>query len=338
MRKRLKYDKLYVLPVDVLELIIEYISRKDIINLSSTNKTVRTEFKWLLFQKMKGTWHDIQNPDFQKFCLSNKQFIQTFRIVDCFGYGEWQIDIFERILNKLQARELIINSYNSSNWLKYRKGKFERMELHYDPSQHDESTYYQQNPNPKNIVRLSHNQGSPKIFDLNHLVNFPNIKYLTLHKYHFNWQDHNNNIHLKVLKLINCSWDYPFQLHQFDPHQSLTELHLVYTDNNSFILLERFSTFLNEPKVTQLNHLLIILHTTTIVKTLSKERLSVFFNQRLFPKLKTLNLIGWKYDYHFLKSFINSTNCQIEKIILSGKILIVTNGRVVKSIENHVTP
>jgi hypothetical protein len=99
------------------------------------------------------------------------------------------------------------------------------------------------------------NEGS--MFNLNHCRTFHSLKKLHINGFiiDFDTDDVEGlDIHVSELELINCSWNYPFQLKFFG--DKIEKLQLTY-HNHQFILSERFREFLHNPNLPNLKYLTI---------------------------------------------------------------------------------
>ena len=256
------------LPQEIFDIIFGHLSTGDIINLSCINKTNRQWLCQMLFRSVKTTWQQLS--DDCGFLQRFQHHIDTLRISNCYSYGEWHSDIFKMLQTTLpRLRHLLVNSNESSNWLKYRS-----------LSTITSLTLYSEDPRSKTM----------RIFDLNHLVQFPNVTLLTLHNYHFNWDDASSTtgtLKLSKLTLNGCSWEYPFKLSQFNQPNGLTSLTIIY-HNHSFILSERFNEYLTKvdeglSSVTEL--------TLECTKSLSPHLLQSILDT--YPNLQLLQLLNW---------------------------------------------
>lgn len=264
-------SSLVSLPDEIFELIFTFLSIQDIISLSNTNKALR---KWLtprIFRKVKCKWNQLDKIETN---LSNCLLvIRQLRIEDCCRFSEWHLNLFPQLQTDLpNLTQLLINSNDSSNWLKYRQ--FKNLQ---------KLTLYKDEDSIKSI--------EPRIFSLDHLYNFPDLSTLHLYNYHIDWNSSiKSPIRLRNLILNNCSWGYPFKLSQFNNNCCLSNLEITYA-NHSFILSERFLDFLHESD-TQL----ISIKSLSIdcVKSLSPLILSTLIEN--FPNLKSLTLLNWKVN------------------------------------------
>lgn len=309
--KRFKRDfSIYCLPEQVLELILTYSGSEAFVNLSSTNKSHREQLFLLIFESIKVTWYELQEPDFESFLIRNRSIISQIRIVDSFSYGEWNVDIFHKSLKNLpKLTKFAVNSFNSSNWLKYRENDtLTCLKMYYD-FRHNETEECHANPNPKNIRRLNKPSRIPKIFDLHHLRGFKNLKQLHLTDYHFNWDEKMDLISLRSITLVDCTWEYPFMPLKFNENNSVIEFKLQYSDNNSFILLERFVKFLSDPfqdncNIEKMAIALTLTETECKIHYLSFGKLNSFLSRRKFPNLKDLDFTGWEIDEKTLINYL----------------------------------
>lgn len=309
---------LFKLPNEVLFSIFTCLAPVDLIHLATTCRSFRRELRPIILSKVKVVWSDLINyfnvlhnnepavvPNiFGKFI----HLIHSLRITDYYSYGEWQIDIFDKILHKFpNLTKLSINSINSSNWLKYRGiDNLKSLTLYFDEFNVNNSTLL---PKPNNIVSTN-----PKIFNIHHLVNFTNLHKLELFSYHFNWDNFEESIPLCLqidhLILHNCTWEYPFQIHQFNENDCLKTLEIYYSNNHSFILSERFNEFLSNPlhSNSQSIETLVLCfnnyHDHSWHKHLSIPQFEKFINRAKFPNLRDLKLYGWVLNLRIFTQFV----------------------------------
>lgn len=298
--KRLKREiTIYSLPDQVIEFIRDITGRDSFKTLLLVNKSYQQELERFVYCNIKALWYDLQQQLFVSFLVRRKRFITSIRIIDTYSFGEWQINVFDDVFTQLPyLQQLSVNTFNSSNWLKYRSNQLlKSLDLYYD-IEHHETQNLSQNPNPKNINRLTKSSNLPKIFELDHLRGFKNLTTLTLNNYHFNWDEKCLGPNLKQLKLVNCTWEYPFTPAKFNESNSLIRFELHYTEQVAFLYLERFSKFLDEPFkfATNINKLIVGLEGNAVAKNLPSNRLRMFLDNSIFPHLKHLDLSGWITD------------------------------------------
>lgn len=325
--KRRRVDiSLLNLPTDILIICLQQLSSTDVINLSCLNKQYRAELIRFVFNRIKCTWYDLTKLNPSSVINGHNRFTSQVRIVDSYSYGEWQIDIFPIMHSYFpNVSRLLVNSSSSSNWLKYRESTIiTGLTLYYETGHHESETATSLLSNSNNPKRISHKlvSNNAKLFNLFHLDNMPNLTTLTLNNYHFNWENDkdtgSHHIHLKKLYLIDCTWEYPFDLSQFNIGNSLTQLLIQYTNNNSFILLERFTKFLENPtnfKQTAIQELSILFTNfdTSWLKPLSTKQLNRFMGD-FFPDLIFLRLSGWCLnlkDFNSYMSLLEDNNLKI---------------------------
>ncbi|CAR65886.1 DEHA2G01012p [Debaryomyces hansenii CBS767] len=314
--KRRRVDiSLLNLPTDILVICFQQLSSTDITNLSCVSKQYREELIHFVFNKIKCTWYDLIKLDPLSVINGLNRFISQVRIVDSYSYGEWQIDIFPVLHTYFpNLSRLLVNSSSSSNWLKYRKSNaITGLTLYYEAGHHESEIATNLLSSANNPKRISHKLVSTnaKLFNLFHLDNMPNLTTLTLNNYHFNWENDASShlTHLSKLSLIDCTWEYPFDLSQFNINNSLTQLLIQYTNNNSFILSERFTKFLENPTNFQRTAIqeLSILFTkfdTSWLKPLSTKQLARFIGDN-FPNLIYLRLSGWLLNLKNFNSYMS---------------------------------
>lgn len=305
------------LPNDVIQSVFQYLAASDIINLASTCHDYRNELIQYLYSNIKVRWNDLIDIREKLPLVLNRyaSFIKYLRIIDYYSYGEWQIDIFQNVLTKLpNLRGLLVNSINSSNWLKYRtNSKIEKLTLYFDISANC--------PLPHQTQVVSTN---PKIFHLAHIANFSRLTHLNLSSYHFNWDpsDLMPENHLQSLTIENCTWEYPFQLSQFNHYNTLNFCQITYSNNNPFILSERFTNFLNDPlnaKSTSLQTLFIeFKHYDDInwKKHLSLKQFQTLIDPSKFPHLQCILLHGWLFNLRSFMHYVNQNFLKLEMTLL----------------------
>lgn len=208
---------------------------------------------------------------------------------------------------------LLLNSANSSNWLKYRTSdSIRELTLYYEKG-HNETQDRQHEPNPKNIRKLSTIvSGSPKVFSLTHLHDFKNLLKLLLDGYHFNWSDEDavSCPSLTSLTLINCTWEYPFTLAQFSHGGNLSYIALTYNQNHPFILLERFNKFLETPSLgigasAEYLRLSFEDYSDSTWRKLFLAKQLDKFSATEFPRLRELELYGIQMNLENYKQYVN---------------------------------
>ena len=309
------------LPTNVIELTLRHLSVADTISLSCVNSGYRLELCPFAFKRARTSWFELiritKDPALLER-LSFRHHTIQIRIVDFYSYGEWQVDIFSALHQGFpRLVHLLVNSANLSNWLKYRSShSISRLTLYYEAG-HNETQDLQKEPNPKNIVKLSKTvSASPRIFDLSHLGDFVHIAHLLLDAYHFNWSPdepplaRTGLVQLSNLNLINCTWEYPFTLAQFNSRGCLQSIRIKYTQNHPFILLERFNAFLESPSLSlhpgvQLQTLAIRFegYTDHTWRKILLMKQLVKFGTTYFPKLQRLELVGFQMNMHSLQTY-----------------------------------
>lgn len=311
------------LPNDVLFAIFDHLGPLDLVHLASTSTSFRHELLLVVLLKVKVTWSDLisyfdilhdKSPPLTPPNVFKKyiHLVHGLRITDYYSYGEWQIDIFDRVLGKFpELVHLSINSINSSNWLKYRGlDNLKSLTLYFDELHVNNSSSL---PKPNSILSTN-----PKIFSIYHLVNFTNLQKLELFSYHFNWDNFEEprllDLRLKQLTLNNCTWEYPFQIHQFNENNCLHTLEINYSKNHSFILSERFNEFLSNPlhSNSQSIEKLVLCFSQyddhSWHKHLSIPQFEKFIDPAKFPNLRDLRLFGWILNLRNFSQFAYKAN------------------------------
>jgi hypothetical protein len=348
---------LTTIPHDMLELIFLYVDKKDVINVASLDTKYRLHFKPYIFSHTKMTWFDLlEEIEKSKLTLEKNELsleksltgtrdllekggysqedgflekykycIKRIRIIDSYSYGEWQIDFLKYLENFPYLTQLVVNSGNSSNWLKYRSNNCIRhLSLYFDPD-HCETQNKFLSINPKNIIQLIRATNQPRIFNLNNVKSFSRLSHLELNSYHFNWEPSElATIHLILLSLTNCTWEYPFSLSQFNTNNTLQALIIKFSSNNAFILSERFNKFLNNVDTENLSSIQTLVinfdavpSTTSPIpsletvilswdKYLSLGVLTRFLNRNRYPNLNNLCLYGWLLKLQNLSEYFKN--------------------------------
>lgn len=277
------------LPTEVLQMIFSHLTRQDIINLSTLDYNFRKRLVPLIFSEIQFTWKKIiqrDNDFFEKY----KYFINQARISDSNALHEWNYDVFtELLINLPKLKHLLINSESSSNWLKYR--------------QHDnikQLTLYCLN----HVVGL-YRQTNSRIFSLDHIANFKMLKKLELHNYRF-YRDHRQSYPVLILEdisLVNCSWDFPFEISLLNYNENIKKLTLRNSGNDSFIVSERYRNFLDNEVLLSLEELDISITQGKLTSSLNRLMVSRFMNTANFPHLLKLRLCGWNTTYNISNWF-----------------------------------
>lgn len=261
------------IPNEILNMILEKLNRKELINLSCINREHRGLLYYEIFKNIQFKWKDI------KFFLENFKQLNNVESVLILcdlkneketNHGEWNVSfkkLFERCLN---LNEMYIELITSGRCLKY-KDDFD-VEL------------------SNKIIKItlesqSHcNSGDVNdnaMFELTQLQRFHKIKELTLKRFSIakdiyfypkikedmsDFEKRRNDgklIELKDINLVNCAWEYPINLKEvFSPDYPIPGLNsfnvnkqknckpkklgLYYSgDYIKFTGCERFKSFIN---------------------------------------------------------------------------------------------
>lgn len=305
--KRRKRGRILIdLPSDVLQIIFELLTRLDVIRLSQVNREFRLHLAPYIFEHAKATWAQIIDiPKNRGTCLIAKYiaFIRAIRISNANSYNEYQQSTFGSLLAPAVLPGLsavTVNSGNLSYWLKYNKCDHIRSLSLYSDSQQINSI---------------------KIFHLSHISGFHGLRLLLLSKYHFNWIEEeealNSAVALEGLTLHDCTWEYPFDLNCFNCNGSLRELTITYTNDNPFILLERFVGFLENP-FSDHSGSLRNLRIQYFGFTCNKKILTPQIFEKLlhhFHGIEELVLQGWNANLSYLRPLINNHHFQFATTI-----------------------
>lgn len=260
------------IPQELLNLILNNLSRKDLINLSCINKEHRRLFYCDIVKNIQIKWKDI-NYFLNNFKLLN--LIERIKILSDLNNlketnkSEWNIS-FKKLFKDCQnLKDMQIELLTSGRCLKY-KDDFD-IEL-------------TNNINKMTLVsKINENNdgynNNNSMFELTQLQRFHKIKELTLKKFcigkdiYFypkikqdlsDFEKRCNDgklIELKDIKLINCTWEYPINLKEvFSPEYPINNNNIITNKQNckpnkiglyysgefiKFINCERFKNFIN---------------------------------------------------------------------------------------------
>ena len=278
------------LPDDILAAILHISAPQSVTLLSSTSKQFRSRLLSFVFRNAKCTWSQLLHHTDQISQIS--PYVQQIRLTDSYPYGEWHIDVITHLDQFPNLKALQINLASSANWLRYRAdSRLRRLTLYSDTT-----------------ISFA------RVFDIGHIRHFSRLTWLSLDEYHFLWapSDVDWSVGLAHLVLINCTWEFPFSISQFNPNGNLKSLSLTYRQHHPFVLLERFARFLDfsaESSMTNLSSLSITLENNHLSwkRVLSPKQLSILVLAANYPNLRSLCLDGWIISH--------SESCQFEQIL-----------------------
>lgn len=275
------------LPEEILDQIFEKVTRADVKRLSCVNQTFRKKVLYYIFQRIHGTWHQLHTL----ISAQKKQnwfiYVRNIRISSAELKFEYQTNALDYVIDQYlfpHANNILISTDSLSFWLKNHNCSHVHLLLLY-----------------LSVVT----RGNEKLFHLAHLDNFASLQSLHLHNYNFRWgqDDIVPRIALKNLTLENCTWDYPFNLASFNEFDSLTSLSVIYSHDNTFVLLERYVDYLKNPFQGHLSSLRLVslsfLNSKMYMGLLSP---AVLFNfLECFSGLEELRLKGWNTNLDSLR-------------------------------------
>lgn len=260
---------LQMFPIHIFKYIFcSLLNKKDLINLSATSSTIRLLIIPWIFTNIKVTWDQLVNhyvdksinifseiPLHPHYKLSQfnphakdiheKRHSGSYsvRITDASLKYEWSFPF--HLLKEVKC--LTMNTSKSTNFFKY----------------------FLQDNSMLQTLNLSYVKGegagncnAAPVFSLEHLNKFKALRNLVLQNYSIEYFEPMNSPvsntidakkieaegddpcslpHLTTLKLINCSWEYPFDLLNFDCG-SLKEITIVYTLDHFMLFSERFKS------------------------------------------------------------------------------------------------
>ncbi|ODV85259.1 hypothetical protein CANARDRAFT_199056 [[Candida] arabinofermentans NRRL YB-2248] len=297
---------------------VEYM--KDLISLSVLSGQHRSRFYPYIYERVKLTW-----SQFKRFedNFKTKDYIKALSVFSdlndrkATNYGEWNISLKGLLESCHNLSELTIEMLSSSRCMKY-QDKF-------DVDLSDKI---------KVLKLISHcdEANDESLFELTQLQKFHNVKKLTLNgffltkdqffypKYKSDLSDlkirskDGKLVYLDDLKLINCKWEYPFNLSdifsptypspghfintQEEEFTSPSSLSLMYNkESSSFVVSERFKLFINNEND---EHFLFQVRFYSNLKNLSIVILSHDYEENKFNYYYPwLNWLSLKRKYHF---------------------------------------
>lgn len=254
---------LLLLPDEVWDAIFGHVPPETIIALASTSKDLRDQLVPLIFRHIKGEWSTYANkhPPYPERVV-------RARIIDCSLYSEWSIDIFGNLAQLPNLRHLLVNTIDLASWLRYRHlPRLTHLTLYHD-----------------DIANKT------RFFDLNALNRFVCLTSLDIHDYHCLWPEEEMSVvNLSRVKLVGCSWEYPFKLSQFNPGQSLISLEVEYNKSDTFAHSHLVMDFLTryDENLASVRELVV-----AIPRSLSPS----MFNKitHAFANLRRLSLLKWQ--------------------------------------------
>lgn len=262
VKRRRLLSSFFRLPHEVLEILLSELSITDLVNLGSCSKEYYKVLKPYIYNCICLSWNDLLS--LEKGGLENisdvVKFVECVKIKEYNIRNEWSYDY--EILNKkfTNMTSLKMHISNSSNFLKYLQGdglNLEKLEL---------------------IVM---NRES-NLFNIDHLSKI-SVRHLKLDGFLIDFEDIDKMI--TSLELVNCYWNYPFELDQF---KNLIVLTLNYS--NEFIISERFRGFLMNPTLLNLEILKIINNNQNLKLYIPGKSIKNIADK--LPKLREIQLEG----------------------------------------------
>lgn len=285
------------LPADVLDMIVPLLLLADLRALSLVSRATRQLVAPYLFSAVSATWLELlssvklRQPSLHPFTkeaasppdttlfdhFPQRHHVLHLSITDLNPAAEWGFQLAPRFATLPRLRLLALTILNSSLWLKY-----------------------QQISPPSHITRLHLCNTSTlpllmgHLFTAGHLRGCPTIRRLSLKSFHLaEANEPMPPLQLDHLTLHDCYWEYPFSPGQLDSEGTITHLELTYTSAASFVLSERFRSFMKAPvhgkELSRVEH--FRLQTLGITSPLSGDLLDAV--STVFHRLTHLWLIGW---------------------------------------------
>ncbi|KAH3663420.1 hypothetical protein WICMUC_005946 [Wickerhamomyces mucosus] len=250
---------LLYLPHEIIKIIFTELQNTDLIQLSQVNKLMRSFITPYLFNEISLSWNMIFNIDQFKY----KENVEKIRIFQNNLQNEWNFKFCEFFCTFNNLVEIELLTSQSSNFMKYNQlcPSLERLRI-------------------KTITAES-------TFGLDHLNLIVGLKYLQLEGFCLSFEKEDVKEHLyniKRLKLIDCSWNYPFELEFFDK-DNIESLEIIYNNQCHFFLSERFKEFLKKFSVTfkEIKHMRIDNYAEF---KLNLSNMNLYQNKKMLKKLE----------------------------------------------------
>ncbi|KAM3126220.1 hypothetical protein CJJ07_003418 [Candidozyma auris] len=278
------------LPDSVLERIWSYLDIGDIKNVSLVHSSYREALIPYIFANVGVTWPQLHEILEDSVLRKYRHHIKSINIIKSDSQREYTENIFGELVSHEKYPNLTavsINSMSSSYWLRYNKCEHIRqLELY-----------------------TSADPRGTRIFNLTHVKHFQALRSLTLHDYNFMDSDDENALpRLYRLSIHNCEWNFPFDLTKFNIHNTLTELSVSYSNDNQFVVSERFRDFLSSP----LSGHSSSIRTLRIAISNSSENRRILLANVLrsildsFSELENLSLVGWAATISHVRQLLES--------------------------------
>lgn len=274
-KKPRKITTLCALPQEIVHEVLRHLPLDALKLLACTSREVRRLVSPALFRCISTTWEQLVGlTDF-----APRGAVRQLRIRDASSYNEYQ-QSFSILLSRTRfphLQSVLVNLVNSSHWLKYNAGHFLALKMY------------------------SAEPISPRVFSIAHVHKFPLLRRLALEFYHFDWTN-NVSVHLEELLLVNCTWEYPFNLDSFNTQGLLRTLDIAFSHNHDFVLSERFGDFLQNPLPATKDSVhavsLLFVNTTRYRRHLTPQILRAFCG---FASLALLTFDGWTVNLAHLQ-------------------------------------
>lgn len=262
-KRKLSATLFFKLPHEIITNLISSLCIKDLISLGITSRRHYEFLKPYIYNCISLSWSDLLLLEAGELDVENiKGFVECLKIKEYDITKEWNYNYVVLSETFQNLKSLKMNISNGSNFLKYLKS---------DGLVLDE-------------LELKSMNSESNLFNIDHLQKFT-VKKLKLDGFLIDFDETDTII--ERLDIINCSWNYPFTLDQF---ASITKLSLCYTDN-SFILSERFRTFLVQDNFKKLESLTIQNHNKALkLHITDKGLLSII---KRLPTLHKIQLKGY---------------------------------------------
>lgn len=262
-------DVLCKLPMELFHMVIDFLSRKDIITISSLSHKHRALVFGYLFEEAKVDWTQINEfvkgfkhlRNIRKLAIDSK--VNDLKLT---SKCEWNVSFKPMLETMTNLEELSIELVTSSRCLKYK-----------DDIDEDLSSKIKKIKLRSKAITNSGDVNGEAMFELSQLQKFHDVEKLSLNGFSLNRdiyflptikEDLSDSLirkrdgkmnHLKEIELVNCQWEYPITLKDvFSPEYPLpsgvkpslncspNKISLKFTNESSkFVESERFKMFVN---------------------------------------------------------------------------------------------
>lgn len=260
--KRRRLSSLFFqLPHEIVQILISNLHVGDLVSLGRCSSEYHSFLKPYIYNCISLKWDDLLKLEKGELKIDRvRSFVECLKIKEYDLRKEWNYDypVLMKAFNNLKV--LKMNISNSSNFLKYLSGNGLKL---------DE-------------LELKSMNSEANIFSIDHLRKIE-VEKLKLEGFLLDFEDLDEKI--KSLQVVDCYWNYPFEIYQF---KKLRELVLNYS--NEFILSERFRRLLMDPSLPFLEKLVIINNNPELRLYITNKNINLLCEK--LPKLQMIELEG----------------------------------------------